>query len=42
MPVTPTSAIFSVTILIAVLAFTVSTQIREVMKSNPVEGLKTE
>ncbi len=42
MPVTPASAILSVTILLAVLLFTISTQIRTVLKSNPVDGLKVE
>ncbi len=42
MPVTPTGTLISVAILISVLAFTVSTQIRKVAQSNPVDGLKVE
>nr|HPH46961.1 FtsX-like permease family protein [Chryseolinea sp.] len=41
-PVTPTGALISVAILIVVLVVTVSTQIRKVIKSNPVDGLKVE
>jgi putative ABC transport system permease protein len=42
MPVTFTSVIIAVVIMIFVLFFTVSTQIRKVLKANPVDGLKTE
>jgi putative ABC transport system permease protein len=42
MPVDYTGVVVAVLILISVLLFTVSTQIRKVFKSNPVEGLKTE
>jgi len=42
MPVGFSSSVIAVTILIMVLLFTVITQIRKVLKMNPVEGLKVE
>jgi hypothetical protein len=42
MPVNYSGVIIAVTILILVLVTTVSTQIRKVVKSNPVNGLKME
>lgn len=42
MPVDFSGAAIAVGILVFVLAFTASTQIRKVVKANPVEGLKAE
>jgi ABC-type antimicrobial peptide transport system permease subunit len=42
MPITFSSVIIAVAIMILVLLITISTQIRKVAKSNPVQGLKME
>jgi putative ABC transport system permease protein len=42
MPVDYTGAALAVTILLVVLLFTISTQIRKVVKANAVEGLKAD
>lgn len=42
MPVTPTGTLLAITILITVLVITVATQIRKLLKTNPVQGLKVE
>ena len=42
MPITFWSVALASVILILVLVITISTQIRKVIKSNPVDGLKTE
>jgi putative ABC transport system permease protein len=42
MPVTPAGALSAISILIIVLVITISTQIRKVLRLNPVDGLKVE
>jgi putative ABC transport system permease protein len=42
MPVTPAGALLAISILIGVLVITISTQIRKVLRLNPVDGLKVE
>ena len=42
MPITLTPVAIAVVIMILVLLFTVSTQVRKVLKANPVDGLKVE
>lgn len=42
MPITLSAVTFSVLMLVIILLATVSTQVRKVLKSNPVEGLKVE
>jgi putative ABC transport system permease protein len=42
LPVTYSSVIIAMVVLVSVLLLTVSTQIRKVLKSNPVNGLKVE
>ncbi len=42
MPITFSGAVIAAFVLVVVLLFTISTQIRKVMKANPVDGLKVE
>lgn len=42
MPITFSGALIAVFVLVIIILFTTSTQIRKVMKANPVEGLKVE
>jgi ABC-type antimicrobial peptide transport system permease subunit len=41
-PITFSAVAFAVVIMVLVLLITVSTQIRKVLKANPVDGLKVE